>query len=242
MIRTRSLYETCQELFAEYPLAVSVGTCSRTVHSMVLMLRDQDDVRFFVLSQDCGAGKPCYSLRPWHAGGIVDIEADRGDAVPDISANAVTSGVPIPQDGSLFGWKSGDAVNALIAVYAEYTPVCPEPSWSLMLLVGIPEAQWPPFTGEHLFGHWFWEHYRAGSIVSLGGLIAGTPDTVFWADTEAILGSGCCVVARDIKSPEGYTLQHGRYVYDQALQAGTPVPSLDTLLNDYGKTDLASRF
>ncbi len=61
-------------------------------------------------------------------------------------------------------------------------------------------------------------------------------------DTEAILGSGCCAVARDIKSPDGHTLRCGRYVYYQALQAAKPVPSLEVLLADTGKTDLAPRF
>jgi hypothetical protein len=242
MIRTCSLYEACHDLFAEYPLAAGVDPHSWMIHSMVLMLRNRDDVRFFVLSQDCSAGKPRYSLYPWRAEGVVNIAADGGDAVPDMYANAVASGIPIPPDGSLFGWRFGDAVTALVAIYAEYAPEHPQPCWSVMQLMSIPEEQWPPFTGERFFGHWFWEHHRVGSIVSLGGLIAGTPDTVFWADTEAILGSGCCVVARDIRTPEGYTLRRGRYVYVEALWAGKSVPSLDKLLNDYDKTDLASRF
>jgi hypothetical protein len=79
-------------------------------------------------------------------------------------------------------------------------------------------------------------------MVSLGGLIAGTTDTVFWADTEAILGWDCCVVARGIASREGYTLPRGYYVYYEALRAGKPVPPLDVLLAHSGKTDLAPRF
>jgi hypothetical protein len=212
---------------------------------MVLMLHSGDDVGFFVLSRDYSEGMPVYSLRPWHANGIVDIEADDGGAirtVPDILVNAVTRGVPIPRHGSMFGWRCGNPVTALVAVYAKYTPSCPEPCWTVMPLVGIPEAQWPPFTGECLLGHWFWEHYRAGSIVSLGGLIAETPDTVFWADTEAILGWDCCAVAHDVSSREGFTLRRGRYVYYQALRAGKPVPSLSVLLSDICKTDLAPRF
>jgi hypothetical protein len=241
MTRTCSLHEACDELFAEYPLAVSVDNRDWAVHSMVLMLRDHD-VRFFVLSQDGGASRPRYALRQWPAGGIVTIEADSGTAVSGTVASAVMNGVPIPQDGSLFGWRCGDAVTALVAVYARYTRSEPEPFWSVLPLAGIPETQWPPFTRESLFGHWFWEHYQAGSIVSLDGLIARTPATVFWIETTAIFGSGCCAVARDIRSPEGFTLPCGRYVFDQALRAGKPVPSLEMLLNGYRKTDLASRF
>jgi hypothetical protein len=195
-----------------------------------------------VLTYDCGDGRPFYSVSPWNAGGaIVNIEAD-GGAVPDGVVSAVSRGVPFPRHGSLFGWKCGDDVTALVAVYAKYTPAYPEPSWTVLPLAGTQDAQWPPFTGEQLLGDWFWKHYRAGSMVSLGRLIAGTSDTVFWAGTEAILGWDCCVVARDIASREGYTLPRGCYVYYEALQAGKVVPPLDVLLAHFGKTDLAPRF
>ena len=74
--------------------------------------------------------------------------------------NALTSGVPLPQDGSLFGWTHGGAVTALVAVYTQYTPTSPVPVWTIMPLAGVPEPQWPPFTDERLFGPWFWEHFR----------------------------------------------------------------------------------
>ena len=149
---------------------------------------------------------------------------------------------PDSTDGSLFGWRCGDTITALIAFYAEYAAASLPPSWTLMPLAGAPEAQWPPFTGEQLFGNWAWEHYRVGNIVLLDDLIAGTADTVFWADTKTIFDSDCCAVARDITSPEGHTLQRGRYVYYQVLRAGRPMPSLDVLLANTSKVDLAPRF
>lgn len=241
MIRVSSTYEACAELFADYPLAVRVVDCSGTVRSMVLMLPEGDDAQFFVLTHEYGEGRPFFSLSSWDTGtNIADIEADSG-TVPDEVMSAVTRGIPIPRHGSLFGWRREDAIIALIAVYAQYTPGCTEPSWAVMPLAGSPEAQWPPFTGEHLFGSWFWKHYRTGGVVTLGDLIAGTPDAVFWADTEAVFGWDCCVVARDIASHEGYTLRRGCYLYYKALQTGTPVPALDELLSGYGKIDLAPR-
>ena len=105
---------------------------------------------------------------------------------------------------------------------------------------GIPETQWPRFAEEPLLGPWFWEHYRARRLLSLDSLIAANPGVVFWADTEAVLGSNCCAVAHDVRRPAGPTLQQGRYVYYQALQAGKPVPSLRSLLAGT-KTDLAPR-
>ena len=141
----------------------------------------------------------------------------------------------------MLGWRSGASVSALIVVYSGFRLTYPAPNWAVLPLASIPEAQWPPFSGEDLFDHWSWDHYQAGRIVSLAGLVAGTTDTVFWVDTEAILGSNCCVVARDVASPEGYTLPQGRFVYYQALLARKPVPSLSALLADAGRVDLAPR-
>jgi len=212
---------------------------------MVLMLRngdESDNVDFFVLSHNVGEDRSSYSLCRWPSGSCVNIGTDSSVPLSARFANALRCGVPLPRNGSLFGWKHGDVVTALVATYTEYAPESPEPSWSVMPLEGAPEAQWPPFTGEPLIGDWFWELHRVHKLVSVDGLIAGTRDTVFWAGTEAIIGSDCCVVARNIRSPEGYTLQSGRYVYYQALRTGVPVPSLQALLSDKNKVDLAPRF
>jgi len=239
---TSSLYERCQELFAGYPLAIRPVNQRQTVRSMVLILAEVPDIRFFVLSQDCSEGSPVYSLSPWCGCDRVDIEEDSADGLTKVEVKAMARAVPIPRHGSLFGWRSGDTVTALIAFHADYTPTCPEPSWKVMPLADIPRDCWPPFTDEPLLGHWFWSHHLAGRIVSLGGLIAGKPDTVFWTDREEILGRDCCVVAHDITSPEGYTLRIGRYLYYGALQTGEPVPPVRSLLADVGKVDLAPRF
>jgi hypothetical protein len=239
--RRPPLYDACQDLFRRYPQAINTDACDG-LQSIVLILHDLREVRFFVLSRDRRTGMPRYSIKAWQGESVADIEGNGTGGVPDTFVKAVTSGVPMPSDGSLFGWKSGGMITALVAFYTEYTPVCPEPSWSMMPLAGIPETRWPPFKGRRFLGRWFWEHCRAGSVVSLGGLIAGVPNTVFWAYTEAILESGCCVVLRDVKSPEGYVLRRGCYVFYQALRSGKPVPQLDTLLKDYSTVDLAPRF
>jgi hypothetical protein len=239
MIHVGSLYEACSALFASYPLAAD--NCGSPARSMVMMLRHDDAIQFFVLANHSGEGRPIFSIRPWRASGIVNIE-EGGGAYPEVVVNAVTRGVPIPRHGSLFGWRTGDVITALIAIYVDYVPSSPQPSWAVMPLVGVSEAQWPPFTDEPFFGQWFWEHYRAGSVVSLDSLIAGVPGTVFWAETEAVLGWDCCAVAHDVESQAGYTLRHGRYAYYQALRMGKPVPSLGVMLADDGKTDLAPLF
>ena len=54
--REPSPYEVCQELFSRYPLALRVSGQDRSVLSMVLMLADGAEPRFFVLSHDCDDG------------------------------------------------------------------------------------------------------------------------------------------------------------------------------------------
>lgn len=236
-----SLYEKCRELFTSYPLAVSAVNRSGTVRSMVLMLQKGDDTEYYVLSYKSGEGAPFYSLCPWPTGTIVDIEANGRAHIPGMFVNAVTRGIPIPRDGTLLGWKHCDTITALVAVYAEYAPATPEPCWSVMPLMGIPEEDWPPFTGGFI-GKWFWGLYKTDKIVSVGDLIAGIPETVFWVNTKAIIDSDCCIVARNIRSSQGYTLQSGRYIYYKVLREARPVPSLRTLLADATKADLAPRF
>jgi hypothetical protein len=242
MVSTSSLYEACQELYFRYPPAVGpVDHGGRTVHSMLLMLQDDHDARFYVLSRD-GSKRALYWFQQWPAGNSVDIDDDCDAAISDEIVNAVTSGVPIPRNGSLFGWTHRGAVTALLSVHAEYTPASPVPSWAVMPLVGVPEGQWPPFTGKRLLGSWFWDGYRTGKIVLLSELIAKSPGAVYWLNTKAILGSACCAVTSDLRSPDGYTLLSGRYVYYKALRDGKLVPSLTALLSDPGKVDLSPLF
>ena len=243
MVRTTSLYEACQELFTEYPLAARAADHSDAIRSMVLVLREDEDARFFLLSRDCGDGAARYSLCPWPGGDAVDIEADEGVPVPDVVAKAVTRGVPLPRRGRIFGWTRGDTITALVVVYTEYDAARPLPRWTVMPLASAPPSpEWPPFTGRRFFGSWFWEYSRAGGIVSLGGVIAASANTVFWVNTQAILGSDCCIVARDIGGPGRRTLQRGCYAFSEVLRAGKRVPSLAALLADTDKIDLAPRF
>ena len=242
MICTHSLYEACQKLFTDYPLATRIVSRDGTVRSMVLMLQNEDYAGFFVLSGDYRNGKQSYSLWSWPAGDIVAIEIGSEASVPEPAVTAVTCGVPIPQDGSLFGWTYGDVISALIVIYAEYSDEYPEPGWAVMPLTSASEERWPPFTGERLFGHWSWEEYKSGNIISLDRVIAETPETVYWVDTKDTLGSDCCAVARDISPREGAVLRRGRYVYYEALQAGEHVSSLTELLTSPGALDLTPRF
>lgn len=237
----RSAYDRCAELFAAYPLAVQRADWAGALHSMVLIVRDGANADFLTLARDDREGRLFYSLVPWRPDGPrVYIEAD-GSAVSEAAATALSQGIPLPRHGSLFGWLAGNRVTALVAVYTKYSRDYPEPSWAVMPRAGVPAWTWPPFTDEALFGAWFWEHYRAGALVPLAGLIAASPGTAFWVNSEAALGWDCCVVSRDIADNGGYTLPRGCYLYYEALRQGVAVPPPETLLARMGKTDLAPR-
>jgi hypothetical protein len=250
MIRASSVYDVydrCGELFAAYPLAVRNLDRIRSVRSMVLVVPAGESAaaRFFVLARydGEGGGGPRFSVVPWQGDGPpVSIHAG-SRSVPAAVARAVVHGTPMPRHGSLFGWLQGKAVSALIAVYADHAPGYPDPSWAVMPLAGTPHEAWPPFTTEDLPGSWFWEYSRKSRIVSLAGLIAATPGTVFWVDTEKSLGWDCCVVARDITddAAAGYVLPRGCYLYYEGLRPPAATPPVETLLARSGKTDLAPR-
>lgn len=241
MVPASRAYLACRYLFNEYPLAVSAVDHIPAMHTMILMLCDGERVRFFALMRIRGRSRTDYTLSPWRATGAVEIAADGGE-VPELVANVVEQGIPVPRDGSLFGWAYQEIVTALIVIYASYRPDSPVPVWSVMPLVGTPESQWPPFSIEQFFGRWFWKDYQAGNIVLLDGLIAANPGIVFWLDTYQALGSGCCAVASDIKTSEGRILRRGKYLGVAALRAGVAMPSLANLLAEARKTDLAPRF
>jgi hypothetical protein len=237
-----SPYWAYRELFVRYPQAVRAVNRSGTALSMVVMLQEGDQAGFFVLSQDSSHDEPSYLFWSWPASDIVDIRIEDSHSVPDVVKDVAGHGVPIPRDGSLFGWVIGGAVTALIAIYVESAPDLAEPAWAVMPLASTPEAQWPPFTGERLFRHWSWKECRTGRLISLDRVIAINPGTAWWVNTKESLGSNCCAIAHDVTTPQGNVLRRGCYVYYQVLQEDQPIPALKALLSDPDKIDLAPRF
>ena len=156
MTEISSHYRNCQELFTTYPMAVRTDYGGEAASSMVLMVHEGP--AFFVLRFDYENDNRVYSIGPWPAGDVEEITAADDPPVPDALANVLTCSVPIPRDGSLFGWIHGDVVTALVIVYADESE-SPVPSWAIMPLADAPEWQWPPFTDERFFGSWFWKHY-----------------------------------------------------------------------------------
>lgn len=242
MMITSSLYETSRRLFNDHPLASAESGDGDANQFMVLLLRGTDEANYFVLSQCRTGGRSEYSICPWPGGPAATIDTDGDGLVPVRLAMAVRQGTPLPRDGSLLGWVQNGIVTALIAVYTEWSPEAPEPCWSVMPRADSSRTQWPPFTDEALIGDWLWDFVEEGKVVSVDEIIAGTAETVFWADAQAVLGSGCCVVTHDLRSPGRYTLPSGCYVYHEALYVGARIPSVEELLTTVDRADLAARF
>jgi len=239
MNHTTTLYGACEDLFARYPLAVKPVSSDGTVRSMVIMLATHGEPQFFILTHQDREVDPAshFSLWAWRTSNRIEIEPGTA-TIPGEFEDVLLSGVPLPEDGSLFGWVDGGVVTVLVPIYTQYTPETPEPSWAAMPLAEASSSQWPPFTGENLFGGWFWDYIASGQIVPLASLIASTPGEIFWLPMTGA-SAGCIAVAHDISSGDGWTLPAGTFVYYKDLQDGVAVPDLDATPEP---TDLAPRF
>ena len=239
MTSTSTMHEACGHLLESFPEAVEAYTEPRGMKAMTLIVADGGGYQFFRLSHE-GQGKP-YVLHEWRGPCVAEVTAGGKYLGPGEWHPALTAGVPVARSGSLWGWVRDGAVTTLVASYGP-TKLYPEPTFTIMPHAGIPECNWAPFCAEPLFGAWFWEHYHAGTIVSLGDLIAAAPGAVFWADTVATLGSGLIAVTDDVASPVGWTLPVGLFAYYQVLRDGVPLPDPGELFAAGVTTDLAPRF
>ena len=111
-----------------------------------------------------------------------------------------------------------------------------------MPCIDVPRGQWPPLTVKKRLGRWFWAYLRSGAMRDMHTVVAATSDAMFWVGMTDIPDSGVCVVRRDIAVAEDLILPKGRYVDYQAAVSGVPVPALDALLRDPGRSDLAPAF
>lgn len=147
--------------------------------------------------------------------------------------------VPLPRAGSLFGWAPDGEVTVLVAFYGGGGPNG-EPVISPMPHTGLPQAEWPPFTGAQpgtwIAGPWIW----GPEMVDVGAQIAGTTGLAFWVPTEGALGAGCIGVTRYLDLPSGQRLLSGLYVYASDLAAGMALP--DWPITNDGVIDLGPRF
>ena len=238
MNHTTTLYGACEDLFARYPLAVKPVSSDGTFREMVLALIDNGEPQFFILTHDDCDGRPYFWLSVWGGPGTIEIEPGTA-AIPGEFEDVLHDGIPLPRDGSMFGYMDGGIITTLLVSWTTPGGDCPDPHYMAMPLAGMAEEEWAPFTGNALLSSWFWDYLRDGHIIPLRDLIAGTPGTVFWVVAEP--GVPMVAVKKAIPCGGG-TLPAGRYVYYQQLRDGTPLLSLEDALADPGRIDLAPRF
>ena len=231
MTRTTSLYETCQNLFSQYPLAVDYD------NTMILMLEGGREPAFYILDESAAAS---YVLRAWRGAVLAEIGPHGEPPMTGDAASALAAAVPLPRDGSFFGYQSGGDITVTMTIYTEYSPETPVPGWAVAPREGIPNLSWPPFYDKTLARSSFWDHYRNGRIVDLAPLAAANSGVVFWAH-PASLTYPCCAVARDVRGRDGWVLPQGVYVYWQSLRDGETAGPLDEVLAG-DVTDLSPRF
>lgn len=226
---TDSVYAACERLFRDYQPAVRTIDLAGTLDMMVLMNVSGDDAAFFTLARD-REDKLFYTVTQWGGQDRADIEA--GGDVPQPVADAVSRALPLPRDGSLFGWVDGGEVTAVIAFYCDTDD--DYPVFSVMPRADAAPGQWPPV--QALFGPWFWDAHRAGQAVSLAPVIARSPGRFFWVPGTQ---SGMLVVGETLREP--VTVPAGVYAYHQAVRDGE-VPPLADVTADPRRADLAPRF
>jgi hypothetical protein len=232
------LAEACSNLFDAYPAAVEVVDRNGPARSMILALPDGEEARFFILAHDAADGASSWTLGPWTADVCAIAEWACTD---DMAAAIVARGVPVPPDGTMFAWRDGYTLPALLAFYADAEKDV-SPYWTTMQTVDADRpAPVPQCSAGIKCWERFWGLYDAGDIIPATALVARNPGTIFWADARESLEYGCFVVARDVATLEGYVLPRGCYVHSDDLQAGGSMPMVDIVLADPGRVDMAPR-
>lgn len=191
-----------------------------------------DDASFWTLIRHLDG---TYRMFPRHAArprrGVL-IQRRMTD-IPAPYREALTAGVPLPRDGSLFGWIADGEITAAIAIRSWQH--LDEPTSIVSLRTDAPESQWPPCWS--LFGKWFWDGYHAKRIVNLAPVLARTTGQVFFSSHwhEGVIAVSSPIVM-------GVTVPAGVYAYHQLVRSGIAMPSLKEVIADDDKIDLGPEF
>lgn len=236
-----NLYQRCEDLLARYPLAGDPDAGG--VSMAVMTTTPRGDPEFFGFHRTAdGPTGSFWSVGPWGAAGVLVARPGGSTAMGFTGADAgrmLGRAVPLPRDGSLFGWVSSGTVTGLVAIYVRADEHYRVPSWASLPLAAASKDSWPP--SGCLFGSWFWDGLASGRIVDLGPAVAATRGAVYWVDVPGVEW-GSCAVARDVSLPGGCTLPRGLFAYYGSLRAAARLPDVADVLAMPGKTDLAPRF
>jgi hypothetical protein len=239
-----AVFAACLRLFRNYPMAVRRHYAEHRYGSMVLMNRDDGQVRFYVLIMEW---EDLFVLRHWDRRDGGRAEIGPRQPVPGEVRRLIETSVPVPRDGALLGWVSGYQVQAVLAAYGRL----PEP-WDdasalpgilVMPLVGSQPAEWPPLAVSPLDDGKLWGYLERGQLADLGPLVSRSPGCVFLVPGgDGAAGprrAGARVVVTERLSTAEFWLPAGVYADHWMLREGTPVLTARQLLALPGVADLA---
>jgi hypothetical protein len=236
----------CLQLFKRYPLAVTPHSSDSGYRSMVLMSRAAGPAGFFVLTQ---AGDDLFVIRSWNRRDGINQQIRAGEPVSGLIRQVVTSGIPVPHDGTLLGWVTGRQVTVMLVVHSRqpetWDDQVPVPEIRVMPMAGTSEPRhWPPFTASPLDDGQLWDYVERGQIVDIVPLVAQSAGRAFWVPSPDRRSTrheeGCVVITGNLPAGE-YWLPAGVYTDHWTLREGIqPLPA-DRLLILPGVVDLAHR-
>ena len=235
-------FEACLRLFERYPLAITLDAADGGSLSMVLVSHAAGSAGFFVLTQ---VRDDLFVIRSWNRHDGVDHRIRPGEPVPGPIRQLIAGGMPVPHDGALLGWISGNQVTAVLAVHCRPPEPWDEPVAApeirVMPMAGTSEPlHWPPFTVSPLDDGRLWEYVQWGEIVDLVPLIARSAGCVFWVPSPDRRSArhGCVAVVGNLPADE-YWLPAGVYMDHWTLREGIQPPPVGRLLTRPGVVDLA---
>jgi hypothetical protein len=208
---------------------------------MILMTRAAGKARFFTLAETSRAH---FQIRAWNCGQAIQ-EVFPGRPVPDVFAQAIADGMPVPRDGAVLGWVADRQVTAILAVHSRLPAgadrAAPVPEIQVMPMSGTTVLDWPPFTASPLDDMRLWDYLDRGDIADLGCLLASHPGRAFRAACPhghgSARGAACVVVTANLIAGE-YWLPAGVYADHWMLRDGRPAPPAGQLLALPGTVDL----
>ena len=171
--------------------------------------------------------------------------ADHGS---DAICRAVATSTPIPRDGALLGWVTGQRVTALLRVsHGQQGPPGALPSAPEVLVLPMAGTailpSWPSVTASPFGDGRLWQHVERGQLVDIAPLVARNAGHVFWAPRQGAAGGrhkrGFVVVTSDLLTAV-CRLPAGVYMDHWMLREGISAPCPDCLLAGRGVVDLAA--
>jgi len=236
-------FTSCLRLFRSYPLAVRRHYAEHRYGSMVLLDRVAAAPRFFVLIMEWD---DLFVLRHWDRRDGARMEIRPHEPVPGEVRRLIENSVPVPRDGALLGWVSGQQVLAVLAAHGRlpepWDDVSAVPGVLVLPLVGSPPAEWPPLATSPLDDGALWEYVARGQLTDLGPLVTQQAGRAFWVpgvNKPAGRPTGARIVVPERLSADDFWLPAGVYADHWALREGTPVLTARQLLALPGVVDLA---